>query len=479
MNISKRPPFTAFMIALAVSISSGLVSKTTADDAASSDARRVAAQKFDETFFDARRDLSVEAAQARLSRVLKTRIAAIHRSCGLNDSQTKKLELAGRGAIKRLIEIIAEQKQAFLSEERNYLAASRYLYESPQVLALRKKLRDGPFDEESLFAKTIGNVLIGEQAAKYAKRSALAAGSNRTITAANVVDLVRIAKIQKDVHRVEWDRDGKHVGCLEYNKQLDVYLPLADHPVRTIGQGTKVLGFDFGPHADLVATVDSAANVTVLSFPDGKKFEIPTGQRLQASVKFSPDGKTLVTAGYGTKAYLWSTATREPVREFALGTRDGGLTPAFSPDGKILAVGNRNSTTGLFDVATAKLLHTLERAKSHELRFDPSGKTLAVVYVDGQLVLWDVETGKLKESIQAWANELYRVDWTPDGSVLVTGGSNSPLTFWNSTDLSIVGEFECPEWILSARFSPDGTNLIFSGQNRSPENRYVETWAVP
>ena len=59
-----------------------------------------------------------------------------------------------------------------------------------------------------------------------------------------------------------------------------------------------------------------------------------------------------------------------------------------------------------------------------------------------------VQTGKLKKSIQAWANELYTVDWTPDGSMLVTGGYNSPLTFWNSTDLSIVGEFESPERIM-------------------------------
>ena len=406
MNKSNRPLFTAFIIAVAVSISSWPLSRTTADDAAGTAARREAERKFDGTFFDARRDPSVDAAQVRLSRVLKKRIEAIHRSCGLTESQTKKLELAGRGVIKRLIDNIAERKQAFLSEGRDDFAARKYLLESPEILALRKKLRDGPFEEESLFAKTIASILTPEQAAKYAKRSALAAQSNRRITTASVGDLVRIAELRKDVYRVEWDRDGKHVGCLEYNKQLDLYLPLADLPVLTIGQGRKVLGFDFGPHAGLLATVDSAGNAIVLGFPDGKKFEISTGQR-QFSVKFSPDGKTLVTAGYGTKAYLWSTATREPVREFALGPGDGGLTPAFSPDGKILALGNRNSTAGLFDVATGKVLHTLGRSMSHDLRFSPSGETLAVVYVDGQLVLWDVQTGKLKKSIQAWANELY------------------------------------------------------------------------
>ena len=180
MTQSKRRPFTAFMIAVTVSTSSWLASRTKADDAASAALRRVAEQQFDMTFFEARRDPSVEAAQVRLSRVLKKRIEAIHRSCGLNDSQTKKLELAGRVAIKRLIDSIAEQKEAFLAEERTALAVSRYLHESPDILALRKKLRDGPFDEESLFAKTLVNVLSPEQSAKYAKRRALAARANRS-----------------------------------------------------------------------------------------------------------------------------------------------------------------------------------------------------------------------------------------------------------------------------------------------------------
>jgi hypothetical protein len=479
MNNSKRPTPKAFIIAVAASIGTWPVSITTADDNANSAARGAAERKFDAKFIDARRDPSGEAAQVRLSRVLRKRIEAIDRACDLNDAQTKKLELAGRGVIKQLlVESISAQKQDFLSEDRDDLSAARYLSENPSILALRKKLRDGPFDEESLFAKTMRHVLTPVQAEKYAGRFARAKRSNQIITSANVGDLVRIAAMQKDVYRVAFDRDGTHVGCLEYNKQLGVYVPLADQPVRTIGEGKRVLGFDFGPHANLLATVDSSESVTVLSLSENDEFRIPTGRR-QFSVKFSPDGKTLATGGYGTTAYLWSAATGELVGEFALGPGDGALTPAFSPDGKILAVGNRNSTTGLFDVASGKLLYKLGRASSRDLRFDPSGNTLAVVYVSGELVLWDVQTGKVQKSVQAWADELYTVDWTPDGNMLVTGGYNSPLTFWNSKDWSIAGEFASPEWIMSARFSPDGTKLIFSGQNRPPEDRYVETWAVP
>jgi WD40 repeat protein len=196
-------------------------------------------------------------------------------------------------------------------------------------------------------------------------------------------------------------------------------------------------------------------------------------------VKFSPDGRTLATGGYGRSAHLWSASRGTLLRRFDLDT-EGGLTTEFGPDGTILAIGNRNSMTGLFDTATGNLRAILNgKFCSQELKFDPTGKTLAVVYVDGSLALWDVETGGLKLSVQADADELYTVDWSPDGSLLVTAGRNSMVTLWNAKDLSILNELESPEWVIQARFSPDGTRLYFcGGAADDPGDRHVEILTV-
>jgi hypothetical protein len=223
MNTSKWPPFTALIIAVNVFISSWTASSTTADDAASAAARRRAERRFDETFFDAKRDRSLEAAQIRLNRILKKRIETVNRLYGLNDSQTKKLELAGLGEIKRLNDGIAEQNQALLSEQKDDFAVIKYLNESPEVLALRKKLRNGPFDEKSLFAKTIKNILTPEQAAKLAKRSALAAESHRTITPATVGDLAcEFSELQQLAIS---DLGPPQVQELQFGQTLQVHSP--------------------------------------------------------------------------------------------------------------------------------------------------------------------------------------------------------------------------------------------------------------
>jgi WD40 repeat protein len=103
-----------------------------------------------------------------------------------------------------------------------------------------------------------------------------------------------------------------------------------------------------------------------------------------------------------------------------------------------------------------------------------------VAYVDGNLAVWDVEMGRLLNRVKTRGDELYAVDWSPDGSLLVTSGRNAFVTLWNADDLTLLNEIESPEWVICAGFNPDGTRLIFAGGTAvaSPE-RYVEIWAVP
>src|SRR5262249_53861927 len=141
----------------------------------------------------------------------------------------------------------------------------------------------------------------------------------------------------------------------------------------------------------------------------------------------------------------------------------GGLTPEFSPDGRLLAVGNRNSTTHIFDVATGELRVTLPKPVTQEIQFHPAGHTLAVAYCDGTVALWRVADGKLLAERKTSAEELYSVDWSPDGTLLVTSGRKGKITLWDPSDLSVLRELPSPEWVVRVKFSPDGRNLSFVG----------------
>ncbi|MGE5194236.1 MAG: hypothetical protein ACM3U2_17220 [Deltaproteobacteria bacterium] len=427
---------------------------------------------FDQMVFGQRGRASV---RSRFERILSRRIAAIERICGLAATQKQEIESAGREDINEFLKRIDQQ--------RSTLVPGKQLFRD--IAATQRQIGKGPFGDDFLFAKALKATLTPEQVSRLDDRTAAARESKKRIDVNTAGDLEKITDLPINASNIVFSRDGTQVAFFKpvasFNSlgQVDIYDASAERRIRTIDDKKLLVGFDFSPDPDVVAVSDQVSRkAVVVNVSTGEEIELNSPND-QPSVRFSPDGKMLATGGYGTTVHLWSACKGTLLRRFDSAGPEGGLTTDFSPDGTILAVGNRNSVTVLFQASTGNLHAALSgKSSSHELKFDPAGKTLAVAYVDGSLALWDVETGSLKLAVQADADELYAVDWSHDGSVLVTAGRNSLVTLWNANDLSILNELESSDWVIP-RFSPDGTRLfIAGGPTNEPADRHVEIWAV-
>jgi WD40 repeat protein len=163
-------------------------------------------------------------------------------------------------------------------------------------------------------------------------------------------------------------------------------------------------------------------------------------------------GRTLATSGRDGLVKLWDVA--------------------FRPNGKHLAIGNRNGPTYLYEAATGKLRYALPRQMSHELKFSPDGNVLAVAYVDGSVGLWDVAGGELLHC-RGTAEEVWSLDWSPAGEVLATGGLKGTITLWDPRDLTVLKELNAGEAVKCIRFSPDGSRLLAATMQE------VQVWGLP
>ncbi len=190
----------------------------------------------------------------------------------------------------------------------------------------------------------------------------------------------------------------------------------------------------------------------------------------------SPDGKTLVAGGFdyqnGKEWFLqrWETTTG---RELApLPIPKGGIRSiAWSPDGKLLAIGGESrkpAPIALLDAATGKVLVTIPFPGSTIVRtvaFSPDSRTLAASggwtgsVFDSTTRLFDTATGAERRKLDGQAIGLH---FTDDGATLV-GAVGGTIRRWDvATGRSLVPEGGDSS-VDQVAATPDGRRLVTRG----------------
>jgi WD40 repeat protein len=183
---------------------------------------------------------------------------------------------------------------------------------------------------------------------------------------------------------------------------------------------------------------------------------------------FSPDGKTLLTAG-GQVARLRKTATGQPIGEPLRHERALSQT-AFSPDGTLVLTRTKvalEEEVHLWETATGKHLAkpNWRPAAVWDWTFASDGMTILIARQGRTVRLWEAATGKpLGEPLEHEA-EVEKVVPCPDGRALLTVMQNASARLWETATGRAIGEpLRHKGAIRSGAFSPDG-NLVATGSD--------------
>ncbi len=152
-----------------------------------------------------------------------------------------------------------------------------------------------------------------------------------------------------------------------------------------------------------------------------------------ASIAFSPDGRTLISAGHDRS--LQSISLSDMRARTLLGHKDEVWQAAFSPDGLFLASAGKDGLIQLWmEGADSPRLLAHHKAGVRSLAFSPNPKlppSLLSLSWDDSLILWDCNTLEPKvisNHIQSMTNAAF----SPDGTLIAAGSENNTVKLWNT-----------------------------------------------
>ena len=258
--------------------------------------------------------------------------------------------------------------------------------------------------------------------------------------------ILRHGRLDGDwVESAEFDPKGRYVLTAGDDGTAKVWGASAEKPLSTLGghQGGPLYDAAFSPDARLVAAGGLSGMVRLWRWR--RKELVGTFGRPGArvdGVAFSPRGG-LIAVARNTTVRVWRRA--DGTSAAVLPARDALTSIAFDPTGQLVAAGDTNGATWIWDVTAKQLLvrfvgHT---QRVSDVAFSGDGGFLATVGEDGLAKVWTVPGGELVTTFRTRAPRLEATAFAPHGRDVAVAGWDGRATIFDCAECRTARSLVC------------------------------------
>jgi WD40 repeat protein len=282
--------------------------------------------------------------------------------------------------------------------------------------------------------------------------------------------------------------DGQQLASASQDRTVRVWDVAAGREIHALkGHTDTVFAVAFGPDGLLVSG-SFDRTMRIWDARTGSPGEVLHGREVRArGLALSNDAKRLLADSFYPpyQVWLWDVRQDEPgfhlERRLPLESHNGpAFGIAFSPDGRSVASAGVDGKVIVSDTATGRKRVPLTRPGSRERGWavafrPPHGRQLAAGYSGGLALTWDLDTGE-GHALTGHTKDVYGVAYSPDGRWLATATWSEVIIREASTGKPVrkIDGYRGLIWALA--WAPDRPVLAVAGGREGMGD--IELWDV-
>jgi WD40 repeat protein len=264
---------------------------------------------------------------------------------------------------------------------------------------------------------------------------------------------------------VAFSPDGKLVVTGGYNHVAIVWETATGKQILKVPE-IRIWSVAISPDATLLATASRGQDVAhVWEIASGKEVWEIKHKNAVDSIRFSPDGGSILTGCWDNVARLWDLRQRALTRSFG-GTIGFINSVAVSSDGRFIATSDEIGKVHVWDIRSGAEAWRAEASAWEQRRtnniwsiaFSPNGRFLATAGDDHTSRVYDAATGQELQRFQH-PDVVRAVTFSNDGKTVVTGCQDTRIYFWDTATGVGIRQFKRFAMAWSLSYSPDGRYL--------------------
>jgi cell division cycle 20-like protein 1, cofactor of APC complex len=143
--------------------------------------------------------------------------------------------------------------------------------------------------------------------------------------------------------------------------------------------------------------------------------------------------QNVLVVGLASDVYMWNAYTAKVTKLCSVGLEDAVTSVAWTQKGGHVAIGTDKGTVQIWDATASKLVRTMGGHTARVGSLSWAAHTLATGGRDKTICIRDVrDPADLEARLTAHKQEVCGLRWSPDWSMLASGGNDNRLLLWSA-----------------------------------------------